>query len=451
MAAGVGLDLFCNDREPGAEVYCAATKKDQAKICWTEASRMVKRSPRLYRGISVLRNNLNIESTNSKFEPLSSDVEGLDGLNVHGAIVDELHAHKTRDVWDLIETATGARTQPLILAITTAGFNRQSVCYEQHQYVEQILDQVIADDAQFGVIYAIDAEDAKGDNWTNPACWGKANPNLGVSISVEDLAQKCDKAKKQPSAQNAFKRLRLNVWTESVEKWIDAADWQECTASAEILNGFAERLNGRTCYLGLDLASRVDLAALALVFPPERDGEPYDVLMRYWIPGDNVKDRVERDRVPYDVWRDAGWITATPGNAVDYDWILAEIDKLARVYDIRQLAFDPWNAGHLVQQLQELGMECVEIPQRFSHLSLPAKELERLLPLKLLRHDGNPVLAWNMDNTAVRHGPNEEIRPDRKRSTEKIDGTVALVMALGRAMLADTSKSVYENRGIRTL
>lgn len=420
ISAGVGLYLLVADGEPGAEIYSAATKRDQARICHSEAVAMVKASPALAGRVGVLKDNLHILATRSKYEPLGADADSMDGLNVHGAIIDELHAHKTRNLWDVLETATGARRQPLIWSITTAGYDRHSICWEQHDYASKILDGVIEDDTFFAYIATIDP----GDDWRDPAVWSKANPNLGVSVKLDDLERKAEKATHLPSAQNAFKRLHLDVWTEQAERWIDVAAWDACEAEID-WNDY----RGQTCYGGLDLSSTLDLSALVWLFP---DGDHVTVKAHFWLPGDNLRRRVERDRVPYDVWAEQGWISLTPGNVIDYDFIRAHIQQDAEHYPVRELGFDPYNATQLVTQLQGDGFEMVPVRQGFLSLSAPTKELEKRILGKQIRHDGNPVLKWMVSNVATETDAAGNIKPSKDRSTEKIDGVVALIIALDR-------------------
>lgn len=442
MAAGIGLYLMVADGEPGAEVYAAATKRDQAKITWSEATRMVQASPYLRRLIRLYRSsdNLSISNTASKFEPLGRDADSMDGLNIHGAIVDELHAHKTRDVWDVLETATGARRQPLMLAITTAGFDRQSICYEQHDYTEKVLEQVIEDDTFFGIIFTLD----ESDNWDDERKWPKANPNLGVSVKPEDLQRKAEKAKEMPSALNAFLRLHMNQWTQAESRWIAPERWRSCAGAVD-----AEGLRGRTCYGGLDLSTTTDVSAFVLIFPPLAEGDPYQVLCRFWVPEDNMRVRSRRDRVPYDAWVRQGYISTTPGDVIDYDFIVAEIDDLAQRYDIQEIAFDRWGATRIYQQLEDARMTMVQFGQGFASMSPPMKELEKLILSSQLAHGGNPVLTWMADNLVARQDPAGNIKPDKEKSLEKIDGMVALIMGLDRALRY--TPSIYAERGILEL
>lgn len=442
VAAGVGLYLFDADDEPGAEIYTAATKRDQARIAHSEATRMVKASPFLRRRIRSFKDNLNIPGTASKFEPLGRDSDSMDGLNVHGAIVDEVHAHKSRDTWDLLETATGARRQPLMFGITTAGFDRQSLCWELHDYAEKVLSGTVVDDTFFGAIYTID----EGDDWRDEAVWVKANPNLGVSKKLDDMRRLAQRAEEMPSALNSFLRLHLNVWTQSITKWLPADKWLECAVGVN-----ADGLQGRQCYGGMDLSSTTDITALVWVFPPENEEDRYQVLARFFIPEERMRERSRRDRVPYESWVRQGYLIATPGEVVDYDYLIDQIDEDAQRFDVREIAFDPWGATSVQQELTDLGMTMVAVRQGFASLSGPSKELERLIVSGQLAHGGNPALTWMADNVVVREDPAGNIKPDKEKSTEKIDGVVALIMALDRAMRHGAQRSVYEERGLREL
>jgi phage terminase large subunit-like protein len=423
LAAGLGLLLAFFDGEAGAEVYAAATKRDQAKIVWGEARAMVLASPPLRQRISVLTGNLHSERTRSKFEPLGADADSTDGLNVHAAVIDELHAHKTRAMWDVIETATAARRQPLTFAITTAGFDRNSVCYEQDDYAAKVLEGVIEDDSFFAYVARID----EGDDWTDRGCWPKANPNLGVSVKLDDLERKCDKAKLVPGEQNAFLRLHLNVWTQQETRWLSPEVWEGGSI------GPPEDLEGRRCYAGLDLSSTTDVTALVLWFPDDDGGG--DALSCFWVPEEALQVRSRRDRVPYDLWQRQGFIDATGGNVVDYDRVRERIKELGTIYEIREVAVDRWNSTQLQTQLQGDGFTVVPFGQGFASMTAPTKELERLLLERSLRHGGNPVLRWMASNVAVDQDAAGNLKPSKSRSTERIDGIVALVMALGRAMV----------------
>jgi phage terminase large subunit-like protein len=445
LASGVGLYLFDADSEPGAEVYTGATKREQAKIIHSEATRMVRKSPALRKRIAVNKDNLHSEATASKYEPLGRDSNTLDGLNVHGAIIDELHAHKTRDLYDVLDTATGSRRQPLIYSITTAGFNRTTICYEQHEYTCKILERVIEDDTFFGIIFALD----ENDDWEDEANWIKANPNLGVSVKLDDLQRKADKAREMPAALNAFLRLHLTLWTQAETKWMDADKWRAC-GDVEIDPG---EMLGRTCYGGLDLSSSIDISAFILVFPPEEENELYLVLCFFWIPEEAMRERTKRDRVPYEAWVREKYIEATPGNVIDYDWIIAGIQRQAELFDLAEIAFDPWGATKMIQSLQNEGFTVVPFRQGVASMSGPMKELERLIAARGLAHGGNPVLAWMADNLVAREDPAGNIKPDKSKSFEKIDGIVALIMGLDRAIRNEgqDEDSIYEEQDIKIL
>jgi phage terminase large subunit-like protein len=460
LSAGVGFYLFFADGEPGAEVYCAATKKDQASRIFDEAAEMRKKSPSLAKRIVKFRDNMHVAATGSKFEPLGADADTLDGLNVHGAIVDELHAHKTRFVYDVLDTGTAARRQPMMFAITTAGFNRQSVCWHQHDYCEKVLEGIVQDDTVFAYIATLDPK----DDWEDPANWVKANPNLGISVKLDDLTRKAEKAKSDPSALNSFLRSHLNQWTQTDTRWMPLDVWQACAAPVAPLAPpipadpalaraeFLTRAAGRRCFGGLDLSSKVDLTAFALIFPPVEEDPRWYAVPWFWMPEDNVEKRVKQDRVPYDVWIRQGWIETTDGNVIDYDRIRAHIVARRDEFEIEELAFDPWSATQLAGQLQADGILMVEHRQGFASMSGPTKELMTYALGRKLAHLGNPVLAWMASNMVVATDPAGNIKPNKEKASEKIDGLVALIMALGRALpKMESGGSVYDSQGLTTL
>jgi phage terminase large subunit-like protein len=433
LAAGAGLYLFAADREPGAEVFTAATKRDQARIVHTEAVNMVRLSRPLQRHIQVFKDNLSMVRTNSKYQPLGADADTMDGLNVHGAIIDELHAHKNRNLWDVLETATGARRQPLIFAITTAGFDKHSVCWQQHEYGEKVLDRIIEDDSHFAFIASLDAE----DDWTDSTVWVKANPNLGISVKIDSLEEQCARAESLPAAQNAFRRLRLNQWTEQSERWIDIVIWDAGKRQMD-----RESLKGRRCYGGLDLSHTTDLSAFVLLFPPEKGEDlPWWVLCRFWVPADNVRKRVQKDRVPYDQWIREGYIEATEGNVIDYNVIRKRIQEDDAFFHIEEIAFDRWCATQLVTQLSDDALQMIPFGQGYYSMAAPTRELEKLIVGRQIAHDGNPTMRWMMNNVAVKMDAAGNLKPDKQKSTERIDGVVALAMALGRGMLGKEGPS----------
>jgi Phage terminase-like protein, large subunit len=447
LAAGVGLYLLVADSEPGAEIYAAATKRDQARIVWGEAARMVKASPVLKKRVQILesRSNMHVVETGSKFEALGADSDSMDGLNVHGGIVDELHAHKTRDVWDVLDTAKGARRQPLIFVITTAGTNRESVCYEQHEYSEQILQGTIQDDSYFAFIASVDDED---DPLNDESCWVKANPNLFVSVKIDELREQVKKAKAMPAQQNAVLRLRFNRWTQQVTRWIDLDLWDDNAGMVS-----EEKLAGRTCFGGLDLSSVSDLTAWVIVFPHDDDPEAIDVIARFWCPEARLHDDQNRYRAQYQAWAKQGFLKVTPGDAIDYSFVKKQILDDAAKFRIVDLNVDRlFQAHQLATELSEEGLTVVGMGQGFLSMAAPMKEFERRLLARKIHHGGNPVLRWMAGNVSVKQDPSGNLKPDKAQSQGKIDGIVALVMALDRAMRHEKPKrSVYEERGLRSL
>ena len=439
LSSGVALYLLLGDKEPGAEIYAAATKREQAKIVYDESVRMVRASKALAKHLTIRAGSMFNVKTNSKFEPLSSDYNSLDGLNVHGVIVDELHAHKTRDLWDILETATGARRQPLMFAITTAGVSRQSICRELHDYLEKVLEGTLEDDSFCGVIFTLD----EGDDYADESVWIKANPNLDVSMKRDDLRDKLRKAKEAPAALNAFLRLHMNVWTQSETRWIDPDAWAACSGQTPI-----EQLRNAPCYAGLDLSSTTDISALVLKFP-----ETGDVFSWYWIPEDEMTKRERRDRVPFSAWARHGYVEPTPGNVIDYEYIKERIRTIKKTQfrGLREIGYDPWNATQIAIQLDEEGFNVVPVRQGYQTLSPAAKELEREILSGELKHGGNPVLAWMASNVVLSMDPAENIKPDKSKSIERIDGIVALCIAISRQINNEDAASVYEKHGLLVL
>ena len=434
LAAGLGLYLVSSDGEPGAEVYSTATKRDQAKIVWGDAEQMVRMSPQLKRHMQTFRNNINVPESGSKFEPLGADSNRMDGLNPHANITDELHAHRDRRVWDVMVTAMGARRQPLSIAITTAGvYQPQSIGWEQHNHAVQVLEGTVEDDEFFAYIAAADPD----DDWTDPQVWAKANPNLGISVKQDFLAAQCEKAKASTAFRNTFLRLHLNRWTAQVERWLEMDGWTACGTESD-----PDDLVGLQCFGGLDLASTTDIAALVLAFP-DVDGT-MDVLCRFWVPEERIVDRARRDRVPYDAWAEDGWITPTEGNVIDYDVIRRDVKDLGERYNIESIGFDPWNATQIATQLTDDGLQMVPTRQGYASLSGPSKDLEGLVISHKLAHANNPVLRWMASNVAVEDDAAGNIKPSKKKSTERIDGIVALVMAIDRATRYSNKDLVWE-------
>lgn len=439
FAAGLALYLLAVDGERSAKIYGAAADKSQAGIVFETAEKMMQESPYLAKRIRPFRNKtMEYRDTGSKYIVLSSDAYTKHGLNPSGIIFDELHAQPSRELYDVLNTAMGKRAQPLMVMITTAGYDRNSICWEQHEYAVRVQKGLIEDPTFLARVYGAGPE----DDWTSPAVWAKANPNYGVSVREEFLRQECETALESPAYQNTFRRLYLNQWTQQEHRWLDIGAWDKC-------GGMLPDLRGRVCYGGLDLASTTDIAALVLAFPGS-EGEPTYLLPFFWIPSESMVERERRDRVPYSVWVRQGLVEATPGNVIDYGYIRNKINGLADLYDIREIAFDPWNATQLSIDLAGDGLEMVEMRQGFASLSAPSKELMRLVLAGGVAHGGNAVLRWMADNVAARQDPAGNVKPDKAKSTGRIDGIVAAVMAIGRASVADpgAGKSVYEVRGV---
>lgn len=438
LMAGIGLYLLVADGEPGAEVYSAATKRDQAKLSWGEAVRMRGASSSLSKMVQHWRasDTLSIEATASKFQPLGADSDTMDGLNIHGALIDELHAHKTRNVVDVLDTATGARRQPLIVEITTAGTDRDSVCYEHYEYSRQILAGTVQDDRWFAFVAELD----EGEDWKDEAGWARANPNLGVSVKLDDLRNKCGRALRLPAAQNAFRRLHLDQWTQQTDRWIDLSLWDENAGTVQ-----EDALQGRMCYGGLDLSAVSDLTAWVMVFPRADDAKALDILARFWCPRARVYDEQNRYAAQYQAWAAAGALQVTEGDAIDYGFVKRQILEDAARFQVVDINVDRLFQGYqMTQELTDEGMKVFGMGQGFLSMAMPMKEFERRLLAKKLHHGNNPVLRWMANNVAVRQDPAGNLKPDKAESQGRIDGIVGLVMALDRAMRAGGG-SVYDN------
>ena len=423
---GVGIKLMAADGEEGAEVYSAATKKEQARIIFDEAKRMVNASPYISKHINVLTANMNMPMTNSKFEPLSSDANSLDGLNIHGAIIDELHAHKTREVYDVLDTATGARRQPLIWIVTTRGFRTDTICYELYEYAVKILEGTIEDDRFFAYIACADKDDDPFDENT----WIKANPNLGVSVHMDDLRAKAKQAKELPAALTNFMVKHLNLWVNADNAWMNMHKYKECE---DANNNFdVKSLEGRKCFCGVDLSATTDLTAVNLEFPLD-DGRVV-WLNKAFIPEDNIVDKEHRDKVPYTSWAKQGYITLIPGATIDQEWVLQYILEMGKIYDIKEIDFDPWNATQFANKAMNEDIECVEIRQGYKTMSEPIKDIEKLILEHKLITLGNPLLKWAFSNAITTQDPAGNIKLDKSKSTRRIDPVIAGVNSHARGM-----------------
>lgn len=448
IAAAVALYLTCGDGEWGAEVYGCAADRQQASIVFDVAVDMVEQCPALKKRIKpvISQKRLVFMPTGSFYQVLSSESFTKHGLNVHGVIFDELHAQPNRKLYDVMTKGSGdARKQPLFFLITTAGTDRNSICYEVHQKAEDILRGKKKDSTFYPVIYGINDD----DDWTDEKNWFKANPSLGHTIDIEKVRSAFISAKDNPAEENLFRQLRLNQWVKQSVRWMPMDLWEKCSFVVE-----KEKLKGRECYGGLDLSSSNDITAFVLVFPPTDIDDKYYVLPFFWIPEENLELRVRRDHVPYDVWKQQGYLETTEGNVIHYGFIEKFIENLGTKYNIKEIAFDRWGAIQMVQNLEDLGFTVVPFGQGFKDMSPPTKELMKITMEKRIAHGCNPVLSWMMDNIHVRTDPAGNIKPDKAKSTEKVDGAVAMVMALDRAIRnegGNSGKSVYDDRGILIL
>ena len=434
VSAGVGLYMLAADGEQGAEVYSAATTRDQARIVFDDAKGMAERTPdmRTYLGVAILTHSITVAHTAGKFSPLAAEASTQDGLNVHCAIIDELHAHKKRDLYDVIDTARGAREQSLLWLITTAGTDRSGICYERRTHITKVLDRVIDDATMFGIIYTIDDKDDPMD----PSTWAKANPNWMVSVLPDDMEAAARKAAAMPSALNNFLTKRLNVWVNGDSPWMDMRAWERCADPAMSLADFA----GESCWMGLDLAQKKDFAALCLVF--ERGGVWY-VFTRLYL---NELAVQESGNAHLSGWARSGHVQVTDGDITDFDVLAEDMRSYCRQFDVQEIAFDPALSMYFAGKLIEEGLPLVEITQRALFFTPPLIQVENLVLEKKLKFDGNPVMTWMVSNLVVKVSKFNELRaPTKERPENKIDGPMAMLMALGRAMAGDAEgKSFWE-------
>lgn len=439
LAAAIALYLLAADGEARGEVYSAAGDRDQASLAYNEAVALANATPGLAERCRTVKSGRTIEYPESGgfYRAIPADAAGSHGFNASGIILDEAHVQPNRDLYDTLVTSVGARQQPLIFIITTAGHDRNSLCWELHEYARQVRDGAIADPTFLPILYAADEQ----DDWTEPAVWRKANPSLGDTVTESFLAEECAKARRMPDYQNTFRRLYLSQWVSQETRWMPMQDWDACAAPVA-----AEP--GRACWVGLDLASTTDIATLVAVF---RDDEGmHEVLPFFFAPEANARERADRDHAPYPTWAEQGHLELTPGNVIDYDRITARLDWLLETYRVIEVGYDPWNATQFIQPYADAGVVCTPLRQGYQTLSGPTKRLLTLVLEGKLRHGGQPVLRWMADNVVVKHDENENVRPIKPSATRRIDGIVATINALARVG-ADKGGSVYEDAGLLVL
>ena len=478
IAAGIGLYGLIADSENAAEIYSAAVKRDQAKIVFDDAKRMAETSPLLREVVETGMNNLAHLESYSFFRPISSEAKSLDGLRVHMALIDEVHEHPSGAVIQKLRAGTKGRENALIFEITNSGYDRHSICWQHHDYSAKVLAGILQNDSWFAYVCNLDPcqacldegrwqpkDDCTAcDDWRDEAVWVKANPLLDVSISRRYLRERVAEAQDMPAESNLVKRLNFCIWTEQHTRWLPMDKWDECdfhVLPPGPLDTIRERLPaliGRKCFAGLDLASTIDIAALVLFFPAEADDEAAEILPFFWVPADSIPLRKKQDGIDYQPWVDQGWLMTTEGNICDYDviraFIAADDTGLTSYFSIEELAIDRWNSTQLQTQLTGDGITVVPFGQGYASMSAPTKELLTLILGKKINHGGNPVLRWMASNVSVKQDPAGNLKPDKEKSSEKIDGIVSLIMALGRAIVhtpPPASVSVYETRGLTRL
>lgn len=437
LSAGIGLYMLFADGESRPEVYSAATVKDQARICFSDAVEIVKATD-LKNYLTPYRNSIVYELKGGMMKPLSSDYGTHDGLNPSCGIIDEFHAHKDSGMFDVIKSAFGARKQPLMFIITTAGFNKAGACYAYRDNVIKILRGINEDDTLFGIIYTMDAN----EEWDNPQMWIKSNPNLGVSLFPNYLEDQVNDAKNRPEAVRNVMTKNVNLWVDAEKTWILDDAWMKCVGTTEI-----EDLRGCECWGGLDLSNVSDITAFVLIF---HENDKFQLLPFFWIPEEKMLEKIRKENINYDMWVKAGFVKVTSGNVLDYEFVKADILQITEMYDLQSSAYDRWNSSQTIIDLQNEGMECNPFGQGYGSMSAPSKEFEKLVLSEKIEHFGNPVLRWMLSSTLIKTDPAGNIKPDKEKSVQKIDGIVASIMALGEWMTAqaEDDNDPYSKRGM---
>lgn len=458
LAAGIALLGLFIDQEPGAEIYFVAAARDQAAIGFKVAAQMVRQNPELHALVKIVDSTKTIylkDDPSCFMKAISADAGTNDGINPHIAVFDELHRQKNGDLYSVIEYGMDARSQPLMFCITTAGITGSSpICEQMHDYAKNIMAGIFNDPSFYPCIYGVeDFEDwtleGHPENDDGPATgWWKANPSLGEHLNIERVRQAFQKALSNPAEQNNFRRLRLNQWVGQEVRYLPMDHWRAC---GEAFN--PARFVGKSCVAGIDLAATQDITALVLLF---MENDMFYLVPHFWIPADDLQKRSRADKVPYDLWVAQGLVQTTPGNQIDYKFLRRTIKDLGNLYDIREIAFDRWNATPVIQDLKETdGFNTVPIGQGYASMSAPTKELLRLVMLHRIQHNNNPVLNWMADNFSVKQDEADNVKPskpDRRKTSKRIDGIAAGINALARLIVTPEYKaSVYDDREIITI
>lgn len=444
LAAAIVCLVLFTDQEPGAECYSAAAEREQARLCFEPVVSMIRAEPEMNNRAKIFKYAVTVGD--SSYKAISAEAGSKHGFNTHLLINDELHVHRTSELTDVLLTSMGARKQPLAVHLTTADYHRpESVCNLKHDYASKVRDGILPDQSFLPVIYQASPD----DDWQDEATWAKANPNLGVSIDIDYLRRECRKAIEQPTYENTFKRLHLNIITEQDVRFLQMEKWDKCHAEESITpqiveeGGYrsVESLVGQVCCAGLDLSTTTDLTCLSLVFPQETG---YRVLPFFFAPRERAIQREKRDRVPYLTWARQGFIELTEGDVVDYGMIRRRINELREHYDIREIACDRWNAAQIIQDLGNDGFTMVEFGQGMASMSGPTKELEKQVIAGTLDHGSHPVLRWNASNVTVEKDAADNYKPNKAKSTGRIDGIVATIMGLDRSSVYLPQVSFYD-------
>lgn len=438
LGAFFALFLLFADKEAGAEVVSAAADTEQGALVYDVAKQIVISDPILNRLCKTYKKSMAVYSSASKYAVISAEAYTKHGKNLSGIVADEVHAQPDRELLDVLTTSISSRKQPLTVYLTTAGYDRNSICFEKHEYARKLLEGIITDYAFYPVIFAADPE----DDWTDEKTWFKANPNLGISKHLSYMKAQCERAKNEPAYENTFKRLDLNIWTEQDVRWIPMRYWDSCGDPIDI-----NKLKGATCNGGLDLSTSNDLTCFSLVFPSENSLScTHTVLPFFFLPEEKAKENpYYRALLPY------GEILITPGNVIDYTFVEAKILELSNTFNIIDIGYDPWNATQITQRLTNFGLEMIPIRQGYASMSPPSKEFLNIILQNRIKHGANRTLRWNASNVTVESDAAGNIKPSKKKSTQRIDGVVATIMGLDRVLRTIGETAVIPEEGIRSI